>query len=211
MKDLTGPALRFLGKFLLLFGLLTALTYAPSVGGFLNLAYRKTAEPLLKSALPKAYLQMKAEGPVSETLRIEFASKEKVAQQLAEAKRAGRAAADIKGDNNLVNFHNLFLSFFLFYVSLVTLSPIGWRAKLGATLLGGLLYWGYSVLKLYLVELIFFNEPHIGIYQTGAFALNLAKGLRYCMTLGANVLVVLLLWAGLVLRKGNWAQLLSGR
>ena len=157
---------------------------------------------------PTDYLQIKADGVYKETLRIEFASKEAVAAQTANAKKG--AMATITGMSNNVNFHNLFLSFFLFYVALVLLSPISWKDKIISMVAGTVLYYLYTVFKLYLIQLMFFNQPDIAIYQTGPTALNLVKGIRFCMTLGTNVLVVLLIWAALVLKKDNWRGLLGG-
>ena len=211
MKTLVGPALKYLVLFIVLYSVLTAISMVPKVGGFCNRMYRNPTQPILQAMLPKAYLQIKAEGEMNETLRIEFASKSLVEQQLATAKRTGQPMASITGLNNQVNFQNLFLSFFLFYLVLVMLSPISWGKKCWSLVLGTLLYYFYTVFKLYLVELIFFNEPTIAIYQTGETALKLAKGARFFMNLGSNVLVVLVIWAALVLKKGNWGRVLDAK
>lgn len=208
MKTVIGPAIKYFALFLLLYGALTGISLIPQVGDLCNRLYRTPTEPILGWMLPKAYLQIKADGVYKETLRIEFASKAAVAAQTANAKKG--AMATITGMSNNVNFHNLFLSFFLFYVALVLLSPISWKDKIISMVAGTVLYYLYTVFKLYLIQLMFFNQPDIAIYQTGPTALNLVKGIRFCMTLGTNVLVVLLIWAALVLKKDNWRGLLGG-
>lgn len=208
MKTLIGPTIKYFALFILLYGALTGISLIPQVGDWCNGLYRKPTEPILRWMLPKAYLQIKADGAYKETLRIEFASKAAVAAQTANAKKG--VMATIAGTSNDVNFHNLFLSFFLFYVALVLLSPISWKEKIISTVTGTVLYYLYTVFKLYLVQLMVFNQPDIAIYQTGPTALNLVKGIRFCMTLGTNVLVVLLIWAVLVLKKSNWRGLLGG-
>ena len=209
MKVLIRPALRYFALFLLLYGVLTGISMVPAVGEFFNRAYRKPTEPILAAMLGKAYLQIKADGDYYETLRIEFASKAQVQEQMAIAKKTGNAMATINGMHNEVNFQNLFTSFFLFLVALVLLSPVSWRQKALGIVMGAVLYYLFTVFKLYLVELIFFNDPKIAIYQTDPTWLSIAKGIRYCLTLSVNVLVVLVIWAGLVLKKDNWSALLG--
>ncbi|MBK9337388.1 MAG: hypothetical protein IPM98_12740 [Lewinellaceae bacterium] len=210
MKALLRPALRYFALFIVLYGVLTAISMIPAVGEFCNRVYRKPTEPILAALLPKAYLQIKAEGALYDTLRIEFASKAQVSEQIAVAKRTGQAMTRIEGMNNLVNFQNLFTSFFVFLVVLVLLSPVNWQQKVKGIVIGTFIYYLYTVFKLYLVELIYFNEPSIAIYQTHPNLLNMAIGVRYWMTVSTNALVVLVIWAVLILKKDNWQALLGG-
>ncbi len=210
MKALLRPALRYFALFIVLYGILTAISMTPAVGEFCNRVYRKPTEPILAALLPKAYLQIKAEGALYDTLRIEFASKAQVSEQIAIAKRTGQAMTRIDGMNNLVNFQNLFTSFFVFLVVLVLLSPASWQQKVKGIVIGTFIYYLYTVFKLYLVELIYFNEPNIAIYQTHPTVLSIAQGIRYWMTVSTNALVVLVIWAVLILKKDNWQALLGG-
>lgn len=208
MKALLGPAIKYFTLFVLIYGTLTAISMAPAVGEWINRMYRKSTEPMLAAMLPQAYLQLKAEGDYSETLRIEFASKAKVREQMAQAGKAGQAMTTITGMHNEVNLQNLFTIFFLLLIVLVLLSPVDWKQKVTGMAIGTVLYYLFTVFKLYLVELIFFNEPAIAINQTHPTLLSIAKGIRYCLTVSVNVLVVLVLWAALVLKKDNWQALL---
>ncbi len=211
MKTLIRSALKYFALFVVLYGILTAIVLIPKVGQVCNQWYRSPTQPVLSWMLPKAYLQIKPEGDNFETLNIQFASREQVDRQMTEAKKTGQPMANIVGANNLVNFHNLFLSFLLFYVVLVLLSPISWKSKLIDLVAGSLLFYAYTVIKLYLILLIFFNEGDNPIYQTGATALQIAKNVRFCMTLGTSVLMALLIWAVLVLKRNNWMGLLGAR
>lgn len=209
MKALLRPAVRYFALFIVVYGILTAISMTPAVGEFCNRVYRKPTEPILAALLPKAYLQIKAEGALYDTLRIEFASKTQVSEQIAIAKRTGKAMTRIDGMNNLVNFQNLFTSFFVFLVVLVLLSPVSWQQKVKGIVIGTFIYYLYTVFKLYLVELIYFNEPNIAIYQTHPTLLSIAQGIRYWMTVSTNALVVLVIWAVLILKKDNWQALLG--
>ena len=209
MKTLLPAALKYFTLFIVLYGLLTAISLIPKVGETCNRIYRQPTATILSKMLPKAYIQMKGEGDYFETLRIEFASKAVVKEQMAIAKKTGQPMANITGTNNLVNFQNLFLSYLLFYVVLVLLSPINWIQKIVSLLVGTALFYIYTVFKLYLILLIFFNQPDIAIEQTDATTLQIYKNIRFCMTMGTNGLLVLVLWAVLVLKKNNWMSLLG--
>jgi hypothetical protein len=54
----------------------------------------------------------------------------------------------------------------------------------------------------------FFNNPAADIYHASEFWVSVIKGINEFLTLGINMLVVILLWAGLVFRKNNWRRLL---
>lgn len=209
MKNLLGPALKYFLLFTVIYGVLTAISMTPAVSGFCSKIYRAPTLPILQSLLSKAYLQIKPDGAFNENLRFEFASKAHVQEQMQLAKQTGKAMANIEGRNNLVNFHNLFLAFFLFLTVLILLSPISWKEKILGMAVGTILYYFYTVFKLYLVELLFFNQPEIAIYQTGPTALKIASSIRFCMTMGTNVLVILFIWAVIVLKKDNWRSMLG--
>ncbi len=209
MQPLLRSALKYFGLFLLLYGAMTAISLVPSVGAAFNAAYRQPTEPILKSLLSKAYLQLKTEVGKPDVLRVEYASKEQVQRQMAEAKQSGQANARIVGRDNLISFYNLFLSFWLFLVALILLSPISWKEKALGIVVGSLLFYLYTVLKVYLAMLVIFNQPDIAIYQTGDFWLKIGRSILYFMTLGTNVLVVLLLWALAAFRRGNWREVLK--
>jgi hypothetical protein len=209
MQPLFRAALKYFGLFLLLYGAMTALSLVPSVGATFNAAYRQPTEPILKSLLSKAYLQLKTEDGKPDVLRVEYASKAQVQQQMAEAKQSGQASARIVGRDNLISFYNLFLSFWLFLLALILLSPISWKEKALGMVVGSLQFYLYTVLKVYLAMLVIFNQPDIAIYQTGEFWLKTGQSILYFMTLGTNVLVVLLIWALVAFRRGNWREVLK--
>ncbi|MCB0517511.1 MAG: hypothetical protein H6577_02195 [Lewinellaceae bacterium] len=209
MQPILRSALKYFGLFILLYGAMTAISLIPAVGAAFNAAYRQPTEPILKSLFSKAYLQLKTEQGKPDVIRVEYASKLQVQQQMEEAKLTGKAAASITGRDNLISFYNLFLSFWLFLAALVLLSPISWKEKGIGLLAGTVLFYLYTVLKVYLAQLSLFNQPDIAIYQTGEFWLNTSRSILYFMTLGTNVLVVLLIWALVAFRKGNWRELLK--
>ncbi len=209
MQDIVKNALKYFGFFILLYGALTLISLIPVVGSFFNNIYRQSTQPILQTTLPKAYIQLKSEKNNPDLIRVEFASKEKVRQQIEAARKAGRASAPIQGNTFEFGFYNLFLIFFLFLFSLILLSPLNLKEKIIGILIGSILFYLYSVFKMHLALLSHFNEPEIAVYNTGDTALNITQSILYFMSLGMNVLVVLVIWAVLVFRKNNWKELLG--
>ncbi len=209
MQGLLKAAIRYFVFFILLYGTLSAVSFIPAVGNACNVAYCSPTKPILQTLLSKAYINLKQIDDNPDIIKVEFASKELVQQQQAAAKKLGQAKASIQGHDFEFGFYNLFLSFFLFLVVLILLSPLSKKEKLVGLLSGGLLFYFFTVFKMYLALLSHFNEPEIAVYQTGETWLNISSSILYFMTLGANVLVVLVIWAWLVFRKNNWKEMLG--
>lgn len=209
MQSIIRSAIKYFSFFLLLYGAMILLSLIPSVGSFCNQVYRQPTESILKTLLPKAYLQLKQVEGNPQMIKVEFASKAVIQQQQREAKGSGKLKIDIKGFDYKIDFYNLFLSFFLFLTALILLSPISLKEKGWSLLMGTVLFYLYTVFKIYLASLSEFNQPATAIYQTGDGLLSVVRSVLFFMTLGTNVLVVLILWIVLVFRKNNWKELLK--
>ena len=209
MQQIIKNALKYFGLFIIIYGALTLISLIPSVGSFFNNIYRHSTQPILQTTLSNAYIQLKSETNKPDLIRVEFASKEKVQQQMEEARKAGQSRAPIQGNSFEFGFYNLFLVFFLFLFTLILLSPLSIKEKLIGILIGALIFYLYTVFKMHLALLSHFNEPEIAVYNTGETTLSFARSILYFMSLGMNVLVVLVIWAVLVFRKNNWKELLD--
>lgn len=126
-----------------------------------------------------------------ETLCIEFASKAAVVAQNGKCQKG--AMATITGHEQQREFPQPVSQFFSVLCGAGFALPHLLENKI-ISMVAGTVSYDCMVFKLYLIQLMFFNQPDIAIYQTGPTALNLVKGIRFCMTLGTNVLVVLLIW-----------------
>lgn len=204
MKSILRPAIKFFLAFLLLYSVLIGLSLLPQVTGFMNKMYQKPTEPILKSLLSKAYLQLRSDAASPEVIWVEYASRQQVESQMQQASAEGQKAMSVQGNNTKVEFYNLFLTFFLFFVALMVLSPLDLKSKLWKMLAGAFLYYLYTVFKMWLALLNTFNQPEVGIYHLGAFSSKIIQSVLSFMTLGINLLVVLLLWIVLVFDKSNW-------
>lgn len=207
MRSILTAGLKYFLWFLLLYGALTAVSLIPQVGAACNAIYRQPTEWLLKGLFPKAYLHLKARPGDADAIVVEYASKEKIAQAQMEARTSG-GQVQIPGKITDMKFYNMFLSFHLFFVALMLLSPITWKEKLTGIVIGSVLFYLFTVFRISLSLIVLFNQPDVAIYQTGAFWLNTSKSILYFLTLGVKVLVVLLLWVLLAFRKQNWKELL---
>ena len=207
MRSILTAGLKYFLWFLLLYGALTAVSLIPQVGAACNAIYRQPTEWLLKGLFPKAYLHLKSRPGDADAIVVEYASKEKIAQAQMEARTSG-GQVQIPGKITDMKFYNMFLSFHLFFLALILLSPITWKEKLTGIVIGSVLFYLFTVFRISLSLIVLFNQPDVAIYQTGAFWLNTSKSILYFLTLGVKVLVVLLLWVLLAFRKQNWKELL---
>ena len=209
MKISLHPALRYFLAFFLLYSALVGISLIPRVGFFCNALYQGPTEPILQSLFSKAYLQLKTDEVNPDILRIEFASKAQVEAQMAQAREGSQRSFMVKGLNTEVQFYNLFLTFYLFFVVLLVLSPLGIWGKIGRLLVGTVIYYFYTVFKIWLQLMSTFNEPEIAIYNTGELSLRIIRSTLSGMTLGINILFVLVLWILLVFNKDNWSAFMQ--
>lgn len=209
MKSILRPALKFFLAFFVLYGLLTGVCLLPSVAGWLSRAYQKPTERILKSLLPKAYLQLRSDAGSPEVFRVEYAPRQQVATQMQQSGAEGSTSIAVQGNHTKVEFYNLFLTFFLLFIALMALSPLSLKSKLWKTVLGSAVFYLFTVFKMWLALLNTFNQPEIGIYQLGSFTSRLVSAAVSFLTLGVNLLFVLLLWTVLVFDKSNWEVFLK--
>jgi hypothetical protein len=211
MKPIFRFALRYLLAFLILFVFLTSISLIPKVGAFCNLAYRKSAEPILKTLLPKAYLQLKPAVNSPDVIRIEYASKKQVDEQVRVAKLAAKEVTAINGMEVTIKFYNTFLGFYIFLTTLILISPVSWKQKFYNLVVGSILFYLYKIFRIYLILLNAFALPNIGIYNLTAFENKAVQSLLFFLTMGTDTVVLLILWAILTFRNKNWSEILKSK
>lgn len=194
--------------FLALFVLLTSISLIPKVGAFCNQAFRKPTEPILKALLPKAYLQLKASSDSPDVIRIEYASKQQVDQQVLAAKSAAQAITTIQGMEVTIKFYNTFLGFYIFLVTLFLISPVPSKQKAINLLIGSIIFYFYKIFRLYLTLLSTFALPEIGIYHLTDFWNKAVQSMLAFLTMGTDTVVLLVIWAILTFRGKNWNEIL---
>jgi hypothetical protein len=205
MKPILIAGLKYLLYFCLLYGTLTALSLIPQVSHTLNSIYRTPTEAILKKAFPSVYLHLKADEADADIIQVEYISQ----KRLAEIRQsAGRNTVKVQGKFYEFYFYNTFLSFYIFFLALMLLSPLPRKELATGLIAGTILYYLFSVFRVIMALAFFFNNPAADIYHASEFWVSVIKGINEFLTLGINMLVVILLWAGLVFRKNNWRRLL---
>lgn len=207
MRPVLRAALRYFLTFFLLYSILIGISLIPRVGFMLNNLYQGPTEPILKGLFSRAYLQLRADEADPNIIWMQYASKKEVMEQMAQAQ--GQRSMMVQGRNSPLHFYNLFLTFYLFFFALMVLSPVRIGPKMGKLVLGTVIFYLYTVFKIWLQLMITFNEPETAIYSTAEFPLKIIRWCLSGMTLGANILFVLILWIVLVFNRNNWQAFLE--
>lgn len=205
MKPILMAGLKYFLYFCLLYGTLTMISLIPQVGSALNSMYRSPTEAILKKAFPSVHLQLSAGQDDVDNIKVEYISKKRLSQI---QQSAGTATVQVTGQSYAFYFYNTFLSFYLFFVSLMLLSPLPRRELMIGLIIGTLLYYLFSVFRVAMALAFFFNDPEADIFHASEFWVSVIKGINEFLTLGINLLVVLILWVGLAFRRNNWQKLL---
>ncbi|MBI1226579.1 MAG: hypothetical protein GC192_15205 [Bacteroidetes bacterium] len=209
MKPILRFATRYLLLFLVLFISLNGISLIPKVGAICNQIYLKPTESILKTMLPKAYLQLKPSPESPDVIRIEYASKKQVDEQVNAARTAKQATTPINGMELTIKFYNTFLVLYIFLITLTLISPVSWKDKAYNLIIGSVLFYLYKTLKLYLLCLVTFAHPNIGIYHLSDFWYKAFQAILSFLAVGTDMVVVLVLWAMLTFRNKKWGELLK--
>ncbi len=209
MKPILKFAIRYLLSFLVVFITLNCISLIPKVGAACNQIFRKPTESILKTMLPKAYLQLKPSADSPDVIRIEYASKKQVDEQVKAARTARKATTPINGMELTIKFYSTFLVFYIFFITLTLISPITWKEKSYNFIIGSLLFYLYKILKLYLLCLVTFSHPNIGIYNLSDFWYKAFQSILSFFAMGTDMVIILVLWATLTFRNNNWSELLK--
>ena len=210
MKQYFTAGLKYFALFLLLYGILTAISFIPQVGAAANAMYRSPTQSILRGIFSKAYLQLGPKENSVDDILVNYAPKEQVEAMWRSANQPGlnQKPVEVKGREYVFSYYKTFLSFYLFFVALMLLSPLPRKELLIGLLIGSILYYLFSVFRVSMALAFFFNDPAAEIYHASDFWVNVFKGINNFLTLGINLLVTLVLWIGLAFRKGNWKKLL---
>jgi hypothetical protein len=204
MKPIIVAGLKYLLYFCLLYGILTALGFLPSMGELGNSMYRPPTESILTRVFPSAYLQLRAGRTDVDIIRVEYISRKKIEEQ---RRTSNTRSMEVKGRSYEFSYYKTFLSFYIFFLTLMILSPLPLKEKIIGILIGTILYYLFSVFRVGMALAFFFNDPVADIYHASDFWVNIIRQVNDFMTLGINLLVVIILWIGLAFRKDNWERL----
>ena len=212
MKNYTS-LLKYFGLFLLIYAILFGVFSTTPVAAVVNNFYRSVTTPILQSFFPKAYLKLEKDSPPESdifTIRAVFTSKKNIEEAQQAARQQGAAKVDLKAQEYDLYLHRLFTSFILFLISLITITPIGWKQKILAIISGGLLFYAYTVFKIFIFLADLFNRSDLAIYDLSETGGNIVEGVSYTIkSLGMSALIVVIIWVFVAFRKSNWKTILE--
>ncbi|MCB0520891.1 MAG: hypothetical protein H6577_14950 [Lewinellaceae bacterium] len=213
MKNFT-PLIKYFLLFLVLYSVLFGVFSIPSVAKFTADVYRPPTLLILQTLFPKAYLQLEPDAPPESdpyTIRAVFISKTKIEEFKSQARQQGAGEVTLGAKEYDIYFHLLFTSFWLFLVVLILITPLGWKDKLVGVLMGSLLFYCYTVLKISIFLLDVFNRSQYDMYKLGVTGSEVAGWLSYVLkSLGLSAFVVIFMWVLVAFRKSNWRGVIGG-
>ena len=212
MKNYTS-LFKYFGIFLIIYAVLYGVSITMPVATFTNNAYRAITAPILQSIFPKAYLKLEHDSPPESdiyTIRAVFTSKKIIEEAQQAARQQGATKVDLKAQEYDIYLHRMFTTFVIFLISFILITPIGWKQKILAIIFGSLLFYIYTVFKIYIFLADLFNRSGLGIYDMSATGGNIVEGISYVIkSLGMSALIVVIIWVLTAFRKSNWKGILE--
>lgn len=200
--------LKSFGIFLVIFsGLIWVFTRSAALDAGMN-AYRSVAESTMKTLFSKTNMYsepVKMKDGRKGVFRLVMTNDAELQKQIKIAKQKGQKKVDVEGKEFFVDYQLFFLTFWLFLTALIIATPIAWKTKLISFLISSLIFFIYSLIRLYILMLQFLsNEVDIGIYQYNDFWSGLIESIAGTQKVGFSALVVFLIWLGFTVRKLDW-------
>lgn len=200
--------LKSLGFFILIYGALFFFGSKPAVVESCANVHRSATGWIIEKMMPKAYMfnePVKAANDKNGIYRFVMTNKAEMERQKELAKTQGLKTLDIEAKEFFVDYQLLFSTFWFFLLAMILVTPISIKNKLIALVGSTVIFFGYSVLKIYVLILDFLtNQVSIGIYEFGEGTSAFLENLAATQKAGFSAIIVFLLWIGFALRKTNW-------
>ena len=190
--------------FLLTYALFFFLLTRPSVEKAGLPVLGKPAVGVLKTLLPKATFAARLN---TESERTEL--------MLGYQNKALFEQAQQSGQRTSVQFigYKFYLDTFAkpmaFFLALFLITPIGWKRKGIALLIGGGVMWLYFQFEIYLFLRQNIAENQIGIYDLSGLGQTVYATLTTLTELGFGLVLAVALWLGLAFRHTGWSTQLE--
>jgi hypothetical protein len=203
-------------KFLIFIGVYLALTFLFKVPAFQNAfssVYCSGAAKFLDITLWDGFFQVTPNVDKNEIeqglIKVVYGNKAKVNEQISQARFLGQKKTDLVLREFKVKFEEFFLFMPLFFLALLSVTPITLRKKLKNAAIGMLLIFLFSWFKLRLHTLFHFTEVPLGVYEAKGFSLQLLTAVYNNFNIGVGFLFVTLIWGVLCFSGKNWKEMLG--
>jgi hypothetical protein len=203
-------------KFFIFIGVYLALTFlfkVPALQNTLANVYSFGAAKFLDGTLWDGFFQV---SPIVDKNEIEqglikvvYGNEAKVNEQISQARFLGQKKTDLVLREFKVKFEEFFLFMVVFFIALLSVTPISVRQKLKNAVIGLLLIFLFSWFKLRLHTLYHFSEVPLGVYEAKGFSLQLLTAIYNNFNIGAGFLFVTLIWGVLCFSGKNWKEMLT--
>ncbi len=202
--------------------LVFCLAYALLLGAFSIPAFRNasgnffssSSEAFLNVFLPKGYIHLErnktAEAEKLNVARVMFGSQKRVDEQMAEASKRGDKNVNLDLTEFQIKVEEFLLMPLIFFLSLLAITPVGWRRKLIGAVWGILLLLLFVWLKMLFYTLYYYGQHPSGVYEGKGLLLHFATFVFNYAKMGVNVLAATLVWALVAFRFSDWRKTLGG-
>ena len=143
-------------------------------------------------------------------IRVVYSSKAEVDRQIQLAKQRGDRQINMSGISYDLYFNLLFTTYIIYLLTLILITPINWKSKIWAVVIGTLIFFVFTIFKIATLLLNLFNKSALDMYKLGDFGTDFVERLAVLLrSLGFSAFIVILIWVLVAFRKSNWRNLLD--
>ena len=207
--DILKPVLKFFGIFCLSYILLYfALGKGPAHQAHRSF-FMTISEPFLQAMLPKTTLSLKEgireEFAAENQINVLYNNKEELDRLIAEARKNPNAKElQIKSYETTLLFQEGVIIPIIFLLSLIIATPLKWKEKLMAILVGLLCMYIFILFKTWIYTLHTISVEKIGVYEFTPPLSSIVSFFGKNLRIGASTIVGTLIWVLVAVRKTDW-------
>lgn len=206
--------LRYFLPFCLIYGVLMGGSYLPAIRDGLLSHARLRADKVLTNFFPEAIFisdpkKIKNTNQRDDIITLLFSNRSVVEGQLQEKFAAKTTPTAKVGNFKPLSYKldEIFVMPFVFFFSLLLITPIAWKRKLIAGLIG------FAALTLFQIGFICtlawdkISNAKIGVYELSAEQYHWLDRVNAPLATSGIILIPVLIWAMVSFRKDDWKQL----
>jgi hypothetical protein len=200
--------LKYGGIFLVSYLLITLLFNSRSVKTGHASFFQGTTQSIIKTLVPEAFIRFDAADSKNPyTIRVVYNSQLNVDNQIAEARRKRTPNINLQVYDFNFDIFVLYILPLGFLIALLIASPVPWKRKLMASILGYLALIIFCVVRLWILVLHQISRESLEIYNYSTATVNTLGTLSSFFTPGLVIVVTVFIWIGVTFRKEDFKKL----
>ncbi|MEL6717495.1 MAG: hypothetical protein AAFO82_18750 [Bacteroidota bacterium] len=214
MQSIKRYLFRYFLPFCLIYGVLMGGSYLPTIRDGLLAHARQRTDKVLTTFFPEAIFvsdpnKIKNNTKRKDVITLLFSNRAVVDQQLQEKFSKKTAPTAKVGNFKPLNYKidEIFVMPFVFFFSLLLITPIAWKRKLIAGTIGFLLLTLFQVGFICTLAWDKISNAKIGVYELSAEQYHWLDRLNAPLATSGIILFPVLVWAMVSFRKDDWKQL----